>query len=75
MSTINQVNNLSSTSAAQLSSSNAISGSSSNDCNDWFTDSAVASSQPIGASNHFDAGTTIDQMSQNILSCIGTNSL
>ncbi|MEJ2622318.1 MAG: hypothetical protein P8163_19335, partial [Candidatus Thiodiazotropha sp.] len=62
-------------SAAQLSSSNAISGSSSNDCNDWFTDGAVTSSQPISASNHFDSGTTIEQMSQNILSCIGANTL
>jgi hypothetical protein len=75
MSTINQINNLSSASAAQLSSSNAISGSSTNDCNDWFTDGAVASSQSISASTHFDAGATIDQMSQNILSCIGATTL
>ncbi|ODB95065.1 hypothetical protein A3197_17005 [Candidatus Thiodiazotropha endoloripes] len=75
MSTINQINNLSNASAAQLSSSESISGSSSKNCSDWFTDSSFDSSLPISASNSFDAGTSIDQMSQSILSCLSGSSL
>lgn len=75
MSTISQISHISSASAAQLSSSESISGSSSQNCSDWFTDSSVDSSRSITASNCFDAGTSIDQMSQSILSCLSGSSL
>ncbi|MES9938942.1 MAG: hypothetical protein ABW104_04120 [Candidatus Thiodiazotropha sp. 6PLUC2] len=71
MSTINQINNLSNATASQLSSSSSASASGTSQNADWFTDDATDASQTITASAHFDSGTTIDQMSQSILSCIG----
>lgn len=74
MSTINQINNLSNASAAQLSDGGSISGSSLQNSNDWFMDGAIDSSQLITATNYYETGTSIDQISQNILSFIGASS-
>lgn len=75
MSTINQINNLSNASAAKPGGSEQISGSSTQNHSDWFTDSSIDSTLSFSTSNYFDAGTSIDQMSQSILSCLSGSSL
>ncbi len=74
MPTINQINNLSNASVAKLSDSN-VSGSSRQNSNDWFVDGTIDSSQLIAAANYYETGTSIEQISQDILSFIGASSL
>ena len=69
MSFINQVNNLSSPGASNLSCTPNTDGVSSE--TDWFTCSFDQTEQAITASPIFANGTTLDEMSLSILSCIG----
>lgn len=71
MSTINQINNLANAAATQLSSS-SIGGSSQNA--DWFTENTTNQAQTITASTYFDSGSTVEEMTLSILSCIGDTS-
>jgi hypothetical protein len=71
MSTINQINNLSNTPTTQIDTGSA--GGTSQDA-DWFSNTATDTARAITATPYFESGSTIDQMSLSILSCIGASS-
>jgi hypothetical protein len=70
MSPINQINSLANGMPPNISPRPQVGRTASLE-SDWFTASSTENDLPITASQVFEEGSTVDEMSKSILSCIG----